>query len=88
MPNRFIPVERCLPTELICDYKPRPPDTQLPHITPHEFEMALMSCKEKCLLAGLHDCVGPPEGTLFIERIPNGKHGLTFEVIDLMAKTW
>ncbi|KAH8821287.1 hypothetical protein F5884DRAFT_850522 [Xylogone sp. PMI_703] len=69
-PNRIIFREKSLPTDLNYEYKPRPPDAEIPPISAHEFELAFKTCGPKCALSFLHDCVEAPCGDFAIQRIP------------------
>jgi hypothetical protein len=73
-----------LPTDDLYEYAPKPPMTELPHIYPHEFEMALLpQCKTPCLLSSFHDCVEPRTGTTILKRIPKRKQPLQLKLNDL-----
>ncbi|KAH8648915.1 hypothetical protein BGZ60DRAFT_422582 [Tricladium varicosporioides] len=78
--NRVIFRGKDLPTDLNYQYNPRPPNAEVPPISPHEFELAFMSCNKKCLLSIFHDCVEAPIGNFAIERIPKRKGALEVKV--------
>jgi hypothetical protein len=69
-----------LPVDILYEYRPRPPNAEIPPISPHEFELALSYCSSSCLLASFHDCMEPPSGSLALERIPKRKCALELKV--------
>ena len=71
--NRVIYVNNEIPTDIIYDYEPRPPLAINPPINPHEFELALSSCSNRCMWSVFHDCVEPESGSYALERIPKRK---------------
>jgi hypothetical protein len=63
--------------DMMYEYKPRPPEAEVPPILPHEFELALNACVIPCRLAYLpfHDCIEPLlQGKDAITLIPKRKH--------------
>ncbi|KAF4631646.1 hypothetical protein G7Y89_g6486 [Cudoniella acicularis] len=74
--DRVIFHKRDLPHDMLYEYAPRPPDAELPPILPHEFELALAACGQNCLLASLHDCIGPRHGRFALDRIPKRRAAL------------
>ncbi|MCJ1347669.1 hypothetical protein MMC31_005897 [Peltigera leucophlebia] len=66
---------RCtdLPTGLEYEYYPRPPQADIPPITPHEFKLAFSSCDRNCLFAMFHDCIELDDEEDFVVRIPKKK---------------
>ncbi|KFY68064.1 hypothetical protein V496_01311 [Pseudogymnoascus sp. VKM F-4515 (FW-2607)] len=82
--DRVLYTKNDLPVDPLYEYAPKPPMTELPHIYPHEFEMALLPhCKESCLLSSFHDCVELRSGTTILRRIPKRKQPLQLKVNDL-----
>lgn len=71
--NRIIFRGKDLPTDPNYEYNPRPPNAEIPPITPHEFELAFSSCSPRCVFSPFHDCVELPTGTFAMERIPKRK---------------
>ncbi|CZR56621.1 uncharacterized protein PAC_06510 [Phialocephala subalpina] len=59
-----------IPEDLLYEYSPRPPHADVPPIQPEEFEIALSSCNSSCFFWLFHDCVGTPQGSDALERIP------------------
>lgn len=82
--DRVLYTKNDLPVDPLYEYAPKPPMTELPHIYPHEFQMALLPhCKESCLLSSFHDCVELRSGTTILRRIPKRKQPLQLKVNDL-----
>lgn len=81
--DRVLYTKNDLPVDPLYEYAPKPPNTELPHIHPHEFEMALLPhCKESCLLSSFHDCIELRTGTTILRRIPKRKQPLQLKVND------
>jgi hypothetical protein len=81
--DRILYTKNDLPIDALYEYAPRPPNTELPHIHPHEFEMALLPhCKESCVLSFFHDCVELRTGTMILRRIPKRRQALQLKVND------
>ncbi|PVH88843.1 hypothetical protein DL98DRAFT_158071 [Cadophora sp. DSE1049] len=79
--NRVISNEKHdLPVDKLYEYKPKPPDADIPPIDPHEFELSLSPCNSFCIFKLFHDCIEPPDGSLALERIPKRKEALELKV--------
>jgi hypothetical protein len=78
--NRIIFRGKDLPTGPDYEYRPRPPNAEIPPISPHEFELAFRPCNSKCLLSAFHDCIEALSGNFAIERIPKRKSALEIKI--------
>lgn len=71
--RRIISRGQELPTDVDYEYTPRPPSAPIPPISPHEFEIALSCCPERCKLSSLHECIEPAWGDFALVSTPKKK---------------